>query len=193
MDATMEMTGREKVRRRLLGQMPKGGKAAEIGVWEGDFSALILELTDPAELHLIDPWLYQPEFTNTGFGRPRNKDRMDDMYRDVAAKFAGDGRVKLHRAMSQEALESFPDGYFDWVYVDGNHNEPFVGQDLELSRRKVRPGGFIAGDDFNWSTETGAPVRTAVEALMERLGPGAELRVMRNQYVISLPGHGQAP
>jgi hypothetical protein len=183
----MEKSGRDRVRGRLLGQMPKGGKVAEIGVWEGSFSARILEITEPTELHLIDPWLYQPEFTNTGFGRSKNKDRMDNMYREVAAKFAGDGRVKLHRAMSQEALEGFPDGYFDWVYVDGNHNDPFVGQDLELSRRKVRPGGIIAGDDYNWQSESGAPVRHAVEAMMERLGPGAELSIMRNQYIISLP------
>jgi SAM-dependent methyltransferase len=178
---------REAVRRQLLAGMEKGGKAAEIGVWEGNFSQVILDATSPSELHLIDPWLYQPEFGNTGFGRKKNRDRMDEMFHEVKARYATDGRVSVHRAMSAEALETFPDGYFDWVYVDGNHHSPFVGQDLALCRRKVRPGGRIAGDDLHWNSEAGAPVKTAVEALMAELGPKARLTTMANQYAIDLP------
>ena len=184
----METSKRENVRTRLLGHMPKGGVAAEIGVWEGKFSERILEIAAPRELHLIDPWLYQPEFGNTGFGRKKNETRMEEMYREVKARFAGNAAVTVHRAMSKDALGSFPDGYFDWVYVDGNHNEPFVGEDLDLARRKVRPGGIIAGDDFNWQVEIGAPVRRAVEGLMKELGPSATLKLLANQYMIRLPG-----
>lgn len=182
----MEESKRDRVRARMLGQMPRGGVAAEIGVWEGNFSEKILEITDPKELHLIDPWLYQPEFANTGFGRQKNENRMDEMYAEVEAKFLKDKRVKLHRAMSKAALESFPDGYFDWVYIDGNHNEPFVGEDLALARVKVKPGGVIAGDDFNWQSSIGAPVRKAVEALVADLGPAVEFRLMANQYILRL-------
>jgi Methyltransferase domain len=183
-----EESKRAKVRDKLLGRMPKGGIAAEIGVWEGKFSERIIEVTQPKELHLIDPWLYQPEFNNTGFGRKKNESRMDEMFHEVAAKFASNSGVKLHRAMSKPALDGFPDGYFDWVYIDGNHNEPFVGEDLALCRRKVKPGGIIAGDDFNWQAEqSGAPVRRAVEALVAELGPKAKFTLMGNQYMIVLP------
>ncbi len=171
----------------MIATLPKGGVVAEIGVWEGGFSSVILDIAAPRELHLIDPWLYQPEFGNTGFGRKKNRDKMSVMYITVAAKFAGDERVRLHRAKSQTALETFPDGYFDWVYIDGNHNEPYVGQDLALARRKVRPGGIIAGDDYNWQGDTNAPVRTAVGKLMETLGPKASMRLSGNQFVINLP------
>ncbi len=184
----METSKRENVRARLLAQMPKGGVAAEIGVWEGKFSERILEITAPRELHLIDPWLYQPEFGNTGFGRKKNATRMEEMYGEVKARFAGNPAVSVHRALSKDALGGFPDAHFDWVYVDGNHNEPFVGEDLDLARSKVRPGGIIAGDDFNWQTEIGAPVRRAVERLMEDLGPSARLKLLANQYMIRLPG-----
>jgi Methyltransferase domain len=183
----METSKRENVRARLLAHMPKGGVAAEIGVWEGKFSDRIVEITQPRELHLIDPWLYQPEFGNTGFGRKKNETRMEEMYGEVKARFAGNPAVKVHRAMSNEALDSFPDAYFDWVYIDGNHNEPFVGDDLQLARRKVRPGGIISGDDYNWQTEIGAPVRVAVERVMADLGPAARLKLLANQYLIRLP------
>lgn len=185
MDA--EVSKREKVRARLLGHIPKGGVAAEIGVWEGAFSEKILALTEPRELHLIDPWLYQPEFANTGFGRKKHETRMEEMFREVSAKFQDRPQVTLHRATSAEALEQFPDGYFDWVYIDGNHNEPFVGNDLSVCRRKVRPGGIIAGDDFNWMTEIGAPVRTAVEKMVSELGAKARLKLIANQYIVWLP------
>jgi hypothetical protein len=185
---TEEISKRERVRGRLLERMPKGGVAAEVGVWEGKFSERILAITQPRRLHLIDPWLYQPEFGNTGFGRKKNETRMDEMYREVVARFAARPEVMVHRATSAEALAALDDASLDWVYVDGNHNEPFVGQDLALCRRKVRPGGIIAGDDYNWQADAcGAPVRRAVEALMADLGPAAELTLMANQYLIRLP------
>ena len=183
----MEMSKRDIVRGRLLARMPKGAKVAEIGVWEGNFSRRILEICEPAELHLIDPWLYQPEFGNTGFGRKKNEHLMEVKYQDVVAAFKDDARVKIHRATSEVALADLPDGSLDWVYIDGNHNEPFVGNDLALCLRKVKADGIIAGDDFNWQTGTsGAPVKVAVEAVMARLGDQAKLTLMANQYIIEL-------
>jgi hypothetical protein len=183
----MEMSKRDVVRGRLLARMPKGAKVAEIGVWEGNFSRRILEICEPAELHLIDPWLYQPEFGNTGFGRKKNEHLMEVKYQDVVAAFKDDARVKIHRATSEEALSALPDGSLDWVYIDGNHNEPFVGNDLALCLRKVKADGIITGDDFNWQAEaSGAPVKRAVEAMVAELGDQAKLTLMANQYIIEL-------
>jgi len=184
---SMEMSKRDVVRGRLLARMPKGAKVAEIGVWEGNFSRRILEICEPAELHLIDPWLYQPEFGNTGFGRKKNEHLMEVKYQDVVAAFKDDARVKIHRATSEEALSALPDGSLDWVYIDGNHNEPFVGNDLALCLRKVKADGIITGDDFNWQAEaSGAPVKRAVEAMVAELGDQAKLTLMANQYIIEL-------
>ena len=183
-----EDSKRQKVREKLIGRMPKGAVAAEIGVWEGKFSDTILKIAAPRELHLIDPWLYQPEFANTGFGRKKNETRMDEMFSEVSARFADRPEVRIHRAKSADAMESFPDGYFDWVYVDGNHNAPFIDEDLALCRRKVKPGGIIAGDDYNWQADAGAPVRSAVGRLVEGLGKPDALRIIANQYMIALPG-----
>lgn len=183
----MEVSKRDVVRGRLLARMPKGAKVAEIGVWEGGFSRRILEICAPAELHLIDPWLYQPEFGNTGFGRKKNEHLMEVKYQDVVAAFKDDPRVKIHRATSDVALADMPDGSLDWVYIDGNHNEPFIGNDLALCLRKVKADGIISGDDFNWQAEaSGAPVKRAVEAVVAELGNQAKLTLMANQYIIEL-------
>jgi hypothetical protein len=183
----MDTSKREAMRGRLLDRMPKRARAAEVGVWEGNFSRRILDTCAPAELHLIDPWLYMPEFGNTGFGRKKNEFLMEEKYRAVAARFAEDPRVTIHRATSEAALSAMPDGSLDWAYIDGNHNEPFIGRDIDLCLAKVGPRGIVAGDDLHWQTETsGAPVKRAVEAAMARLGPLARLTVMANQYIIEL-------
>lgn len=179
---------RDETRRRMLEALPKNGVGAEVGVWEGKFSSVILEVCTPTKLHLIDPWEYDPRFNNTGFGRKKNADRMPQMFDLVTEKFAGDDRVVLHRATSAEALVEMEDGYLDWVYIDGNHNEPFVGMDLALSLKKVKPGGVIAGDDYHWSDGEGTPVKAAVAKVVEKLGDGASLEVMGQQYIIRLAG-----
>jgi hypothetical protein len=182
-----EMSKRDIVRGRLLARLPKGATVAEIGVWEGGFSRRILDICEPKELHLIDPWQYMPEFGNTGFGRKKNEFRMEERYHEVVAAFKDDERVKIHRSTSEEALAKLPDGSLDWVYLDGNHNEPFIGNDLAACLKKVKKDGIIAGDDFNWqAVASGAPVKRAVEALMEELGDKAKLTLMANQYTIQL-------
>jgi Methyltransferase domain len=182
-----EESKRERVRGKLLAGMPKGGVVAEIGVWEGNFSQRILEICEPKELHLIDPWMYMPEFGNTGFGRKKNEFLMEQKYHDVVAKFAGDARVHIHRATSAEALAKLPDGALDWVYIDGNHNAPFIDNDLALCLNKVKADGYITGDDFHWMTDAqGAPVKQAVETVLANLKGAASLKLTGNQYVISL-------
>lgn len=182
-----EISKRDRVRGRLLESLPKGSVVAEIGVWEGDFSARILEICQPKELHLIDPWLYLPEFSNTGFGKKKNEHLMEERYHKVVQRFADDPRVKVHRATSDEALSKMEDGSLDWVYIDGNHNEPFVGNDLALCLKKVKANGIISGDDFNWMSDSqGAPVKRAVEAMVADLGPKAALKLMANQYIVRL-------
>lgn len=166
--------------------MPKGAVCAEIGVWDGGFSEEILEITQPRLLHLIDPWEFQPEFGNSAFGREAHREAMDEKYEMVRNKFKGDKRVRIHRAMSHEALEGFKDASLDWVYVDGNHNYEVVSQDLELCLHKVKPDGIISGDDFFWQQDNKAPVRMAVKQLVRRLGDSVTLSKIGQQYMLRL-------
>jgi len=182
----VDKAGRDRRRDRLLGRLPKASVGAEIGVWEGAFSRRILAIVEPRVLHLIDPWVHQPEYPGTIFGRASAASRMDAIAQGVVARFGADPRVRIHRMTSEAALTAMPDASLDWVYIDGNHNEPFAGRDLELALAKVRPDGIIAGDDLNWNAAAGAPVRSAVERVVAGLGDGARLSVMANQYLIAL-------
>jgi len=178
---------RDQNRQKILDMLPKGGVGAEIGVWEGGFSERLLAVTRPTALHLIDPWEYQPDYTNTAFGKSRNAQRMGDKYQLVQDKYRDDSRVVLHRSYSHDALAGFEDNSLDWVYIDGNHNFDVVSGDLALSRAKVRSGGVIAGDDLLWKPDEGRPVRRAVRAFRRSLGEGAEFFRFGQQYLIRLP------
>jgi SAM-dependent methyltransferase len=150
---------REQVRDFILRRMPNHGVVAEIGVDLGDFSERILALNRPRELHLIDPWTVESgEYRQRATGSPESTIESPRKLETVARfsvvrdRFASDiagGGVILHRANSDVAGAEFPDEFFDWVYIDGNHSYEFVHQDLELYYRKLKPGGYIVCDDYH--------------------------------------------
>lgn len=144
-------------REELIARLPKGGTGAEIGVWKGAFSTRLLSGTTPVSLHLVDPWVFAAHFPRRWYGGALANDQkaMDDIHREVVKRFANDTRVIIHRLPSSRAAPMFPDGYFDWVYVDGDHSYEAVLQDLRLWYPKIKKGGFLAGDDYPWRDESG--------------------------------------
>lgn len=156
------MTRREE----LLLHFPKGAVGAEIGVAQGDYSAAMLESTQPSELHLIDPWTHSEPGSDLLEGRDllveidRARSRGEEMtappenvegdkqFARIVARFEGDQRVRLHRQFSYKAAASFEDAYFDFVYLDGNHHYEFVLRDLQDFAARLKPGGLLFGHDF---------------------------------------------
>ncbi len=181
-----------KKRRWLLEQMPTGGVCAEIGVWQGDFSRWILELTRPAALHLIDPWTFshaeRDRETWHGGGAARQQADLDRIHDAVASRFATEidaGLVTIHRAPSHDAADRFPDAFFDWIYIDGDHFYDAVSRDLALWAPKVKPGGIIAGDDYRESPVYGTDVVRAVDEFAAARGLTVESQ--GRQYLMRLP------
>lgn len=140
----------------LLSRLPKRSVGAEIGVWKGEFSCRMLKLVRPTRLHLIDPWKYEPSYQGAWYGGAKSSQiEMDRIFESVRSRFsreAAKGQITIHRAPSQLAAQDFQDGYFDWVYIDGNHQYEFVTADLESFAAKVRPGGLVCGDDYDRPT-----------------------------------------
>jgi hypothetical protein len=135
--------------------LPNQSVGAEIGVHIGDFSQQILNSVSPKELHLIDPWEHQTaEIYKTawyGGGAKKGQIELDERYSSIFDRFEQNinaEQVKVHRGYSTDILKQFPNEYFDWVYIDGNHLYEFVKSDLELAIMKVKSGGYITGDDY---------------------------------------------
>ncbi len=138
-------------RAAILESLPKGIKMAELGVFEGVFSREMLRICEPSELHLIDLWKSSrsPDASHMTIKRLK-RFGMWRTFRRIKREHRGDPRVQIHRGFTTEVLARFPDDHLDFVYVDASHKYENVKADLELSRVKVRNGGFICGHDYQF-------------------------------------------
>lgn len=127
--------------------------AIELGVAEGYFSRKMLE----------------SGVFSRAFGVDRYADRHNTAEYKRALKHIGmTSRYHLIRMSFSEALDLFPDGHFDFVYVDGYaHGGELGGTTIFSWFRKVRIGGVIAGDDYHsdWPL-----VVRAVDSLATQVG-----------------------
>ncbi len=174
-------------RQTLLDKMPAAGVVAEIGVWKGAFSRNILKVANPRKLFLIDPWICDPEFMIPGDffdgNSAANQQEMDNIHNGVCRELASD-IVEIVRKTSENAASDFSDAFFDWVYIDGNHYYDYVRQDLDLWFPKVKPGGFVTGDDYLWRDKDGSrPVATAIADFLKTT-PCPEAVTIGDQFVI---------
>jgi hypothetical protein len=159
-------------------------------VHKGDFSEQLLRYLSPKELHLVDPWKYEDsaEYKDAWYGglADGGQAEMDERYRSVCQRFEPEiraGCVRVHRMFSADALKGFVDEYFDWIYIDGNHRYEFVKADLELSWMKIKPGGFLTGDDYiNYGWWKGGVKKAVDEFVEERRVRRIDIR--NNQFLL---------
>ena len=120
---------------------------AEIGVWRGAFAEQILKRCPSIErYYMVDPWQHLDHWN-----KPANvSDReFDDVFEQALKRteFAGEKRIVL-RAKTSEAILGLADAGLDAVYIDGDHTLRGITIDLVSIYDKIRPRGFIFGDDF---------------------------------------------
>jgi hypothetical protein len=158
----------------------------EVGVWRGKFSKKILD-RQPKMLHLVDPWKFFAEYSDRVYGTgdkgQNSQARMDKIYQSVNDQYGQLDNVTLHRGTSEEIAPSFAGDYFDFVYIDANHDYEFVQQDLALFFPKTKQGGYIVGDDYNYKRcPNGGPKRAVEEILSQNT---VELvSIINNQFIL---------
>jgi hypothetical protein len=182
--------GRGEARAQVLRRLPKRGIGVEIGVHLGAFSQRLLDEASPRELHLVDPWehLTGPLYARAWYGGAAHGgvEEMEARFRSVAQRFSSAieaGVVTVHREYSHVALARFPDGYFDWIYLDGNHTYEFVQRDLALSLCKVKSGGYVAGDDYGHAGWWEDGVTRAVKGIVRDPSVG-DFKVIGDQFLL---------
>lgn len=121
------------------------GRGVEVGVLFGEYSKHLLTYW-PGHLTLVDPWLNQnPSEYLDGC----NACDMNAAYQktlDAVAAFGS--RSTILRSFSEFAAAAVTDASLDFVYIDANHKEPAVTQDMRLWWEKIRSSGILAGHDF---------------------------------------------
>ncbi len=127
----------------------KLNRAAEIGVYNGEFSLIFLRNYPELTMYLVDPY---KEWPQEEYDDPSNapQDVQDARYELVkrSMSYFGD-RAKLLRRTSMEAVKLVEPESLDFVYIDANHYYKYVLEDLTEWGKRVREGGLIMGHDYH--------------------------------------------
>lgn len=133
---------------KLLNERGLLGSAVEVGTHRGDFAKIFMDSWKGKLLYCIDPW-----------------DNPED-YKGQAARLWGDGnrdhdytaaehnlrrhksRIELVRNLSSEQVKWHASNSLDFVHLDGNHEPPYVEEDIRGWWPKIRVGGILAGHDI---------------------------------------------
>lgn len=134
-------------RKEMFLSFPKNSKILEIGVFEGTFSDFLFKDTQPKELHLID--LFEgTTFSGDVDGNNGKTVDIQKQYTFLKNKYSEANNVFIKKGNSLEILQTYPDGYFDIIYLDGDHSYDAVKNDLQLSYKKIKDSGWICGHDY---------------------------------------------
>lgn len=136
-------------RDKMISLLPKNLVWVELGVFEGDFSKKIFELTEPKELHLVDIF---PKSMVSGDKDGKNRKTIDirNIPNDLKNYFRGKN-VHIHKCTTTEFLEKAikKSIHIDAVYVDADHSYGAVASDLNNSLKAMAKGGYICGHDYS--------------------------------------------
>lgn len=139
---TLPFTGWTGSRDTLAELMGEAGLniGAEIGVRDGDYSAVLCKANPNLKLKCVDPWI--------AFSRTTKEAKASWHFRRAREKLTPYG-VEFMKMTGMEALKLVPDVSLDFVYIDANHDFDSVSMDIIYWTKKVRPGGIVSGHDYH--------------------------------------------
>jgi len=133
--------------------------AAEIGVEQGINAAEMVQKMQIERLYTIDPYVEYTDYLG-GLCPQYIQDQVyNTMFKNLSPHF---DKIVLITKDSINAVKLFSDEFFDFVYIDGNHNYASVKLDAELWFRKVKKGGILSGHDWDGRDITSQQVTDAV-------------------------------
>lgn len=118
---------------------------AEIGVAYGDFSQVILDSLAPAIFDAYDLFSFQeiPETAKRLGGKSHAA-----FYADRFRSEMDSGRMRLFVGDSSRELQKASDGFYDMIYIDGDHSYEGVRRDTDVALGKLKRGGILIFNDY---------------------------------------------
>lgn len=125
----------------------------EIGISRGrNFPLLIGH--GPKLAIAVDLWQDDETYSRNDGGYSQKQ--LDEQFENFKIAMADKPFVKIYRDYSIKVAEHFPDDYFDFIYVDGDHSYEGCLGDLNAWYPKMKPGMALVGDDYwEYRTKTG--------------------------------------
>ena len=152
-EAIKDLQGLEIYNKRRVWRpfMEKYGcqRICELGVYDGDNFELMIA-HDPEVAVAVDSWIddYKTSGTLNRNDVGHTQEYLDSQYAKFKEKFSDKPFVKLFRGYTFDAAKLFSNEYFDLIYIDADHSFEGCLRDIEDWYPKMKPGGFLTGDDF---------------------------------------------
>lgn len=120
----------------------------ELGVFEGEFSELLLRSKKFTKLYLVDLF---DGIIESGDKKGNNIKYQsgENLFNIVNKKFVNEKVIEIVKSDSISFLNSFPDNYFDFIYIDTSHQYEHTKNELKISLKKIKNKGIISGHDYN--------------------------------------------
>lgn len=115
---------------------------AEIGVDQGLYSEVLCRANPDLHLYCIDAWKAYRGYTDFTSQAHLNANR------ENALTNLAPYNCTIVQEFSRDAVRRYSDQYFDFVYIDGNHEFLHVTEDIYYWGSKVKVGGILAGHDY---------------------------------------------
>ena len=162
-------------------------KFAEIGVFRARTARYVLGRCKDvlSEYWGIDK--YDVRWNGVTYTHPKlNETSWNLMYQQACRYAPFYPQFRMLKMNSEEAAalfpkRFFPDGYFDFVYIDADHTYEMVKKDVNLWLPLVKKGGIIGGHDYGFPDEVCryGGVQKAVDECFET----DRIKVYKNQGV----------
>eukprot|EP00929_Paragymnodinium_shiwhaense_P061387 TRINITY_DN30657_c0_g1_i1.p1 TRINITY_DN30657_c0_g1~~TRINITY_DN30657_c0_g1_i1.p1 ORF type:complete len:439 (-),score=95.34 TRINITY_DN30657_c0_g1_i1:152-1468(-) len=136
-------------RRKEAGTYPGLLSVAEIGVFAGHLSHIMLRDCDFVTLLGVDPYIGSDGTFPGNFSETLDADLA--FYKAVQGMLPYEERASLLKETSEDAAKQIPDGSLDVVFIDGCHLYDCVKTDFDVWLPKLRRGVevLVAGHDFS--------------------------------------------
>lgn len=121
----------------------------EIGAWQGKSTAYmavaIAQSGKQIKFDVVDTWQGSLEHQDDAIVKEQ---RLYDVFLNNIEPVKH--IVNPQRMTSMEASKLYADHSLDFVFIDASHEYEDVLDDIRHWLPKVKPGGMLGGDDYNW-------------------------------------------
>jgi SAM-dependent methyltransferase len=143
--------GYGKLYEEIINNIPENEMIIEIGSYYGRSTAYLLELAKKSQKNIsivsIDTFMGSKEHTETNFYNDfkKNIDNLDEKY-----------PLTVLKGESSRLADFFPDNSVYAIMIDASHEYEDVKTDIIKWIPKVKKGGTLCGDDYDWEGVTKA-------------------------------------
>lgn len=137
-------------------------KGAEVGVFAGYYSRVLLDTIPDLTLYMVDSWILE--------------ERRRQAYKEVMSVFPAQyPKAVILKGNSLEIAKTIEPESLDFVFIDAAHDYKSVKNDLEAWVPKVKKGGIVSGHDYYRGSSGRMGVIEAVDEFVKANGFSLEL------------------